>query len=66
MPIVHEIHRSRFSGHPALLRPYLERLPGLRLTADLAQRADGNAGDEPGPVRSFRRKDLHVHIEHHC
>lgn len=36
VPIVHEIHRSRFSGHPMLLRPYLERLPGLQLTADLS------------------------------
>lgn len=29
VPIVHEIHRSRFSGHPMLLLPYLERLPRL-------------------------------------
>jgi sugar phosphate isomerase/epimerase len=34
--IVHEIHRSRFSGHPALLLPYLGRLPQLQLTADLS------------------------------
>ncbi|MBJ7311137.1 sugar phosphate isomerase/epimerase family protein [Rugamonas sp. CCM 8940] len=36
VPVLHEIHRSRFSGHPMLLLPYLEQLPGLRLTADLS------------------------------
>jgi hypothetical protein len=25
VPIVHEIHRSRFSGHPMLLLPYLQQ-----------------------------------------
>ena len=34
--IVHEIHRSRFSGHPMLLLPYLDLLPQLELTADLS------------------------------
>ncbi len=36
VPIVHEIHRSRFSGHPMLLLPYLRELPSLQLTADLS------------------------------
>jgi len=36
VPIVHEIHRSRFSGHPMLLLPYLEQIPTLQLTADLS------------------------------
>ncbi len=34
--IVHEIHRSRFTGHPMLLMPYLRELPALELTADLS------------------------------
>lgn len=34
--IVHEIHRSRFSGHPMLLLPYLEQRPHLQLNADLS------------------------------
>ncbi|MFZ6759958.1 sugar phosphate isomerase/epimerase family protein [Undibacterium sp. Ji50W] len=34
--IVHEIHRSRFSGHPMLLLPYLEQRPQLALNADLS------------------------------
>ena len=34
--IVHEIHRSRFSGHPVLLQPYLQRDPDLLLNADLS------------------------------
>ena len=34
--IVHEIHRSRFSGHPMLLLPYLEQRPQLQLNADLS------------------------------
>lgn len=34
--LVHEIHRSRFTAHPLLLRPYLEQRPGLRLNADLS------------------------------
>jgi len=36
VPVVHEIHRSRFSGHPMLLLPYLRELPQLALTADLS------------------------------
>jgi sugar phosphate isomerase/epimerase len=36
VPIVHEIHRSRFSGHPLLLLPYLDAMPQLQLTADLS------------------------------
>lgn len=36
VPVCHEIHRSRFSGHPVLLQPYLERYPELLLTADLS------------------------------
>jgi sugar phosphate isomerase/epimerase len=36
IPIVHEIHRSRFSGHPMLLLPYLEQRPQLQLNADLS------------------------------
>ncbi|KAF0696929.1 Aste57867_12348 [Aphanomyces stellatus] len=34
--IVHEIHRSRFSGHPMLLLPYLDKFPSLELNADLS------------------------------
>ncbi|ETV99307.1 hypothetical protein H310_08039 [Aphanomyces invadans] len=34
--IVHEIHRSRFNGHPMLLLPYLEKFPDLELNADLS------------------------------
>jgi sugar phosphate isomerase/epimerase len=36
VPLVHEIHRSRFTGHPMLLLPYLRELPALQLTADLS------------------------------
>lgn len=36
VPIYHEIHRSRFSGHPMLLLPYLHAMPHLELTADLS------------------------------
>jgi sugar phosphate isomerase/epimerase len=36
VPVYHEIHRSRFSGHPMLLLPYLQQMPDLRLTADLS------------------------------
>lgn len=36
VPVYHEIHRSRFSGHPMLLLPYLRKLPALELTADLS------------------------------
>ncbi|SHG40903.1 sugar phosphate isomerase/epimerase [Massilia sp. CF038] len=36
VPVYHEIHRSRFSGHPALALPYLQDRPGLELTADLS------------------------------
>ncbi len=36
VPIYHEIHRSRFTAHPMLLRPYLQDMPALKLTADLS------------------------------
>ncbi|MFZ6752360.1 sugar phosphate isomerase/epimerase family protein [Undibacterium sp. Dicai25W] len=36
IPIVHEIHRSRFSGHPMLLMPYLQQRQALHLNADLS------------------------------
>ncbi|MFZ6848602.1 sugar phosphate isomerase/epimerase family protein [Undibacterium sp. RuRC25W] len=36
VPIVHEIHRSRFSGHPMLLLPYLQQRPSLAFNADLS------------------------------
>ncbi|CAK4121688.1 unnamed protein product [Aphanomyces euteiches] len=34
--IVHEIHRSRFSGHPMLFLPYLNHFPNIELNADLS------------------------------
>jgi hypothetical protein len=36
VPVLHEIHRGRFTFHPASLLPYLERFPDLRLTADFS------------------------------
>ncbi|MCG2583690.1 sugar phosphate isomerase/epimerase [Massilia sp. TS11] len=36
VPIYHEIHRARFSGHPMLTLPYLAARPQLQLTADLS------------------------------
>ena len=36
IPLLHEIHRGRFSFHLAGLLPYLERFPALRLTGDFS------------------------------
>jgi sugar phosphate isomerase/epimerase len=64
VPIVHEIHRSRFSGHPMLLRPYLERLPGLRLTADLSHwctACESLLEDQPALLDAVLPRARHIH-----
>ncbi|QBE64667.1 sugar phosphate isomerase/epimerase family protein [Pseudoduganella lutea] len=64
VPIVHEIHRSRFSGHPVLLRPYLERLPGLRLTADLSHwcaACESLLEDQPAMLDAVLPRVRHIH-----
>ncbi|HEX8605166.1 MAG TPA: TIM barrel protein [Pseudoduganella sp.] len=64
VPIVHEIHRSRFSGHPMLLRPYLERLPGLQLTADLSHwcaACESLLEDQPATLDTVLPRVRHIH-----
>ncbi|HEX3933269.1 MAG TPA: hypothetical protein VHW43_01230 [Puia sp.] len=36
IPVVHEIHRGRFTYHPSVLMEYMEVRPDLLLTADLS------------------------------
>ncbi|WBS01967.1 sugar phosphate isomerase/epimerase [Pseudoduganella sp. SL102] len=64
VPIVHEIHRSRFSGHPMLLRPYLQRLPHLRLTADLSHwcaACESLLEDQPATLEAVLPRVRHIH-----
>lgn len=64
VPIVHEIHRSRFSGHPMLLLPYLEALPGLQLTADLSHwccACESLLEDQPHTLAATLPRVRHIH-----
>lgn len=64
VPIVHEIHRSRFSGHPALLLPYLRDLPELPLTADLSHwccACESLLADQPHTLEATLPHVRHIH-----
>ncbi|HEY0061803.1 MAG TPA: TIM barrel protein [Telluria sp.] len=64
VPVVHEIHRSRFSGHPALLQPYLDELPGLELTADLSHwccACESLLQDQPETLAAVLPHARHIH-----
>jgi len=64
VPIVHEIHRSRFSGHPLLTLPYLERLPALELTADLSHwcvACESLLEDQPATLDAVLPRVRHIH-----
>ncbi|CAN7703116.1 sugar phosphate isomerase/epimerase [Pseudoduganella sp. LjRoot289] len=62
--IVHEIHRSRFSGHPMLLLPYLAALPQLALTADLSHwccACESLLEDQPETLAATLSHVRHIH-----
>ena len=64
VPIVHEIHRSRFSGHPMLLLPYLQQMPGLQLTADLSHwccACESLLEDQPQTLAATLPHVRHIH-----
>ncbi len=64
VPIVHEIHRSRFSGHPMLLLPYLDALPDLMLTADLSHwcvACESLLEDQPETLDATLPRVRHIH-----
>lgn len=64
VPIVHEIHRSRFSGHPMLLLPYLDELPSLELTADLSHwccACESLLEDQPATLEATLPHVRHIH-----
>lgn len=64
IPVRHEIHRSRFSGHPMLLLPVLEAMPALELTADLSHwccACESLLEDQPGTLAATLPHVRHVH-----
>ncbi len=64
VPIYHEIHRSRFSGHPALLLPYLQETPALELTADLSHwccACESLLQDQPHTLAATLPHVRHIH-----
>ncbi len=64
VPVRHEIHRSRFSGHPMLLLPYLRALPQLELTADLSHwccACESLLEDQPGTLAAAFPHVRHIH-----
>lgn len=64
VPVLHEIHRSRFSGHPMLLLPYLRELPALELTADLSHwccACESLLEDQPQTLAAVIPHVRHIH-----
>jgi sugar phosphate isomerase/epimerase len=64
VPVLHEIHRSRFSGHPMLLAPYLHALPDLALTADLSHwccACESLLEDQPHTLAMVLPRVRHIH-----
>jgi sugar phosphate isomerase/epimerase len=64
IPIRHEIHRSRFSGHPMLMLPYLRALPALELTADLSHwccACESLLEDQPEALAATLPHVRHIH-----
>jgi sugar phosphate isomerase/epimerase len=64
VPVVHEIHRSRFSGHPMLLAPYLRAMPELTLTADLSHwccACESLLDDQPQAIDAIVPHVRHIH-----
>jgi len=64
VPVYHEIHRSRFSGHPALTLPYLRALPDLALTADLSHwccACESLLQDQPQTLAAALPHARHIH-----
>jgi len=64
VPVLHEIHRSRFSGHPMLLLPYLRALPQLALTADLSHwccACESLLEDQPHTLAATIPQVRHIH-----
>jgi sugar phosphate isomerase/epimerase len=64
VPVLHEIHRSRFSGHPMLLMPYLQARPGLALTADLSHwccACESLLEDQPHTLAATFAHVRHIH-----
>jgi sugar phosphate isomerase/epimerase len=64
VPVYHEIHRSRFSGHPMLLLPYLRALPDLALTADLSHwccACESLLQDQPQTLTAALPHARHIH-----
>jgi sugar phosphate isomerase/epimerase len=62
--VYHEIHRSRFSGHPMLLLPYLNQLPALELTADLSHwccACESLLQDQPHTLEAALPRARHIH-----
>ncbi|OQS06323.1 xylose isomerase [Thraustotheca clavata] len=62
--IVHEIHRSRFSGHPMLLLPYLTTFPNLALNADLSHwcvACESLLEDQPHILEKVFPNVQHIH-----
>jgi sugar phosphate isomerase/epimerase len=64
VPVYHEIHRSRFSGHPMLLLPYLREMPALELTADLSHwccACESLLDDQAGTLAQVLPHARHIH-----
>ena len=64
VPIIHETHRGRFSFAAHALRPYLEKLPELKLTLDISHWcvvSESLLEDQEGAVEMALNRAEHVH-----
>lgn len=64
LPVAHEIHRGRYTFHPAVLQPYLDKRPGLLLTADLSHWVnvtESFLADFAGTLGEAIQRTRHIH-----
>jgi sugar phosphate isomerase/epimerase len=64
VPVVHETHRSRFAYAAHATKPYLDKLPGLRLTLDISHWcavAESLLDNQPDAVELAVRHTAHIH-----
>jgi sugar phosphate isomerase/epimerase len=64
IPVIHEIHRGRFTFHAFSIQPYLLKYPQLRLTADFSHWCNVSESlliDQEANVASAIKRSVHIH-----
>lgn len=64
VPVFHETHRGRFTFHAAMLLPYLEQFPALKLTGDFSHWctvSESMLGDQEHILENIFPRIGHIH-----